>query len=463
MGFLKSIFVIVFLVVINLSISTSALSNSCVSIYDIEPLAEDIYFLELINRARANPEAEANLYNIELNEGVNSSSTISNTPKQPLAFNLNLYKAALQHSEDMLEKDYFSHYTFPTNDSPQDRVVAQNYDYYSGENIAINMSTGPLSINQNTAAYHHEMLFVDENWPNRGHRVNMLTNSHKEAGVAFAHGDWEKFPNAVVSTSDFGRGEKSAYICGVIYDDKNNNQFYDVGEGIKNATLTVVETGESVEAFSAGAYSLGISLGGTYTVEAYLCGYNTSTTKTVTIDSENVKLDFLLSDFIYDTEPSDDPVDPSNDPNNPSDNNACKSLSISEVIAPQTVEELESVPVKVSSGNMSELPFSFAKGSFLNIDIALLCYTEPVDAYIAVVFPDGGIYFLSENGRLTSSAFPAFSINSTESNSIALTFSPVPEGYYAIYWAVVPTNGGDIFSVKWESYSELGYFFHLIE
>lgn len=440
----------------NLMLPCASLSgNNCGSPYDIEPLAEDIYFLELINRARANPEAEAQLYNIELNEGVSSSSTISSTPKQPLAFNLNLYKAALAHSEDMLAQDYFSHYTYPTNDSPQERAMAQGYNYFSGENIAINMSTGHLEITQNIAAYHHQILFVDEDYPNRGHRVNMLTPSHAEAGVAFAKGDYEEWSNAVVSTSDFGRGEKSAYICGVIYDDKNDNKFYDVGEGVPHATLTIVETGQSVDAFSTGAYSLGMNSSGTFKVEAYLCEYNATTTKTVSIGNDNVKLDFLLSDFTDIWQPA--------DPNNPEDA-SCKSLSMSEIIVPQTSDDFEKIPVKVSSGsNTPEFSFFLISDSFLNIAISFPCYTQPVDTYIAVVVPDGTLYFISETGKLTASEFVSLSIGAVESKNMLFKFNSVPKGDYVIYWASVPTNGGDLLSVNWGGYSELGYLIHSIK
>lgn len=439
MKYLRSILFVVYIAIV--AFPDPSFSSDCISLYDIEPLAEDIYFLELINRARANPEDEAQLYNIDLNEGVSTSSTISTTPKQPLAFNINLYKAALVHSEDMIAQDYFSHYTYMTNASPKDRTDSQGYYYYSGENIAINMSTALLDITQQTAEYHHELLFVDEDIANRGHRVNMLNSSHAEAGVAFAHGEYEQFPNAVASTSDFGRGETSAYICGVIYDDKNQNSFYDVGEGIPHAKLTIVETGQSVDAFSAGAYSLGMASSGTFTVEAYLCKYNAYATKTVYIGSDNVKLDFLLSDFFIDT--------------------SCKSLSISEIIIPDTPEELAKSPVTVSSGVN---PLASMETSLLNMAISLPCYTEPVDIYIVVFssFPDGPVYFLSDSGKLTSSRLQPLVTNNTELYNMAIRFN-MPKGEYGIFWIVVPANGGNLLSVNWGGYAELGFLMHHVE
>lgn len=469
MSSFKTSFFALFMAVISISlmpsVSSSAVYN-CVSEYDTEPLAEEIYFLELINRARANPDQEAANYNILLNEGVGSSSTISSSAKQPIAFNLDLYKAALAHSQDMLEQDYFSHYTYPTDDSPQDRAFAHGYNYYSGENIAINMSTGPLQINQDIAAYHHEILFIDEDYPNRGHRVNMLAASHAEAGVAFSYGDYEQWPNAVVSTTDFGRGDKSAYICGVIYDDKNSNLFYDVGEGVPYATLTIKETGESVEAFSAGAYSLGLSSSGTFTVEAYLCEYNLSTTKRVTVGSDNVKLDFLLSDFIDNRNSSDpnnpsDPTDPS-DPNDPQDDN-CKSLLVSEIIAPQKPQDFAKIPIKVTSGSTPSLPFFPSNSSFMNVELSFPCYTEPIDLYVTILSPNGSLYFISGDGQLTSSEFAPLSVGVKAETHMSFKITSLSKGNYDIYWAAVPSNGGSLISVNWAGYCELGYFTHSIK
>jgi hypothetical protein len=53
------------------------------------PSALEQYMVELINRARANPAAEAARYGIDLNEGL-AAGTISAKAKQPLAISPNL-------------------------------------------------------------------------------------------------------------------------------------------------------------------------------------------------------------------------------------------------------------------------------------------------------------------------------------------------------------------------------------
>src|SRR5262245_55336620 len=51
-----------------------------------DPTPAEQLMLEVINRARANPTAEAARYSIDLNEGL-APGTISAAPKRPLAFN----------------------------------------------------------------------------------------------------------------------------------------------------------------------------------------------------------------------------------------------------------------------------------------------------------------------------------------------------------------------------------------
>src|SRR4051812_47518311 len=74
----------------------------------VAPSSEEQLFIELLNRARANPSAEASRYGISLNEGL-AAGTISSTPKQPLAVNQLLTNSARKHSQYMIDNDIFSH------------------------------------------------------------------------------------------------------------------------------------------------------------------------------------------------------------------------------------------------------------------------------------------------------------------------------------------------------------------
>ena len=440
-----------FLLVVSLSLfsATVAVSSQCVSPDTVEPRAEDVYMLELINRARSNPDAEAERYGIDLNEGVSSESTITNDPKPPLAFNRKLHQAALAHSNDMLENDYFSHYTAADNSSPNDRALLQEYDEYSGENIVINMSTGPLNIDQETTDDHHAMLFIDENYPNRGHRVNMLNPNHVEGGVGIAYGDYVSsryWPNAVASTTDFGRGESPAYLCGVIYEDKDGDAFYDVGEGLPNVTLTILERGESVYGFNAGAYSFPMMTRGTFTLEAYLCDHDARAVKMVEVGTENVKVDFLLSDFQNDTGELpiiDVPVLPSDD---------CATLSINQWVLPQTEAEMADSPVQLSTPSAF-----FFKPNDLTISVDMPCYANGVDIYLALYTVNGVLYFVTEGSTQLTTEFLPLIVNTTQRYESTFTANDMLRSLLGVYWLIVPSNSGDASTIDFGGKLQLGY------
>lgn len=274
------------------------------------PTSSEVMMVELINRARANPSAEATLYGIELNEGVPSEKTISTDPKQPLAINPMLVTAARLHSADMITRSFFSH-TNPDGLNPGDRITAAGYTWWTyGENIAKNSSSSTVAMNQPTAEYHHKLLFVDENIEGRGHRTNIENTNVREIGVGFATGVTNGY-NAVSSTTNFGTqatttgGDTQVRICGVIILDADNDQFYDVGEGLSGATITVQETGDTVQAWDAGAYTLPFTgTAGTYTLTITFTNNNTIKSQTIVVGTNNIKADFIFtsSDTTPDTE-----------------------------------------------------------------------------------------------------------------------------------------------------------------
>src|SRR6201991_1208386 len=143
--------------------------------------------LELVNRARLDPAAEAARYGIALNEGVPAGDTISTASKQPLAMNETLLGTARAHSQDMIDRDYFAHDT-PEGVTPFQRMTNAGYNNFTtaGENIAL-VTSSDLITNQNSIDL-HQFLFVDLNFPGRGHRVNILLGDYQEIGVGQAAG-----------------------------------------------------------------------------------------------------------------------------------------------------------------------------------------------------------------------------------------------------------------------------------
>ena len=211
--------------------------------------------LELVNRARLDPAAEAARYGIALNEGVPAGDTISTASKQPLAMNETLLGTARAHSQDMIDRDYFAHDT-PEGVTPFQRIVNAGYNFTTaGENIALVTSSGAIS-NQMTASL-HQFLFVDLNYPGRGHRVNILYGDYQEIGVGQAAGNYQG-SNGSALTEDFGTRGNQQFLTGVSYADADHDNFYSIGEG--RGSMSVV-AGGSTSTGTAGGYSLAVSSG----------------------------------------------------------------------------------------------------------------------------------------------------------------------------------------------------------
>jgi len=255
--------------------------------------------LEAINRARLNPVAEALRFRIDLMEGVDPGA-ISTEPVPPLTMNADLLMAARLHSLNMLEQNYFSH-----SDSfgldPFDRIKEAGYTYVAaGENIALRASTGILDPEQ-TALLIHQDLFVDKDYPHRGHRVNILNPTFKEIGVGIKQGIFSQndvsYPYSMMVTCDFGASyDTRPFILGVVYEDTDNDGFYDPWEGIPEVEIKVLETGETYKTKSAGGYGFPV-YSGSYTLKFAIDGLG-SIEKTVSVGAQNVKLDIIANEII---------------------------------------------------------------------------------------------------------------------------------------------------------------------
>jgi hypothetical protein len=268
------------------------------------PTANEQYMLELINRARANPTAEAKRNSIALNEGP-PGTTITTAAKQPLAFNLHLVSSARIHSQDMITHDYFDHKGFD-NSQPTTRMTTAGYVFGgqslgSGENIAWTGNSASIPNQTTTTATLHQNLFVDTNVAGRGHRVNLMNDAYKEVGIGIVSGvfssggtNW----NAVMATQDFAFSGSASFLTGVAYTDKvTANHFYTPGEGLGGLTITALRASDNASfhttTFSSGGYTLPLDAG-TYTVTASGGSLASPiTVSNVVIGATNVKVDFV--------------------------------------------------------------------------------------------------------------------------------------------------------------------------
>jgi len=257
------------------------------------------YMLELINRARANPTVEVARFGIGLNDGL-AAGTITTAAKQPLAPQQQLITAAGLHSQDMLDRDYFSHTTLGVGTTFSQRVTNQGYIWSL---VAENIGYAAKTINASQTAYIdevHEGLIRSS-----GHRVNIFLPAAEELGIGAKLGSFRPpgnpttFQFTEMVTQNFGSRNLNPYITGIVYTDANSNNFYTIGESIRSGTVSAVNVSTGA-VFSdtigvSGAYGFVVPAG-TYTVTSTftLNGAAQSFQKpgNVIVGTDNVKVDF---------------------------------------------------------------------------------------------------------------------------------------------------------------------------
>jgi len=249
-------------------------------------------FLELINRGRANPTAEAARFGINLNEGL-ASGTLPGTAVQPLALNNSLQASIQGHLQDMIDHDFFSH-TGSNGSAFTTRINSAGYTGWLtvGENLAWRGSTGAINT-EATVIQEYQDLFVDTGISGRGHRLNMLSPSYKETGAGVRTGNFMGY-NAVLTGNDFGAKAGNSFLTGVVITDTvAANNFYNVGEGLSGVSVVVksgATTVASTTSNAAGGYQVQVPAG-TYQVTFSGTGLASPITKSFTIGSLNVKVD----------------------------------------------------------------------------------------------------------------------------------------------------------------------------
>lgn len=248
--------------------------------------------IELINRARLDPNGEASRYGISLNQGL-SSGTIASGPYAPLASNIDLNEAAANHSSWMLATDIFSH-TGANGSRAGDRMSDAGYSfsgsYRWGENISWRGTTGTLDLTAAIEAQHRS-LFLSP-----GHRVNIF-GDFRELGVAQEVGQFASNGtnfNASMLTENFAKSGTTLFITGVAFNDRDGDGFYDVGEQRSGVTIDWLgDSGGAVTSASAGGYNLRVPGGTNGTADVAVTAGGVTMNATIAVPGTNVKLDVI--------------------------------------------------------------------------------------------------------------------------------------------------------------------------
>lgn len=238
--------------------------------------AAEQFFLEQVNRARLNPEGEAERFGIGLNDpdptgnpGQPPSPPIASGVRQPLAAN-----AALSQASDLQANAYLDGLVRLSgegaghwwNDAgsiyfqPSDRAEEFGYgSRFVGENLSYSATTAAYDSEEavlwgGTGIGHHQGLFYSIT-----HRPNLLNGDYKEAGIAQVlrddHVSGGMLFTASTLTNKFGTVDfEGRFLTGVAYADSDGDGFYSLGEGVAGVTITV--GAQNAGTASAGGYAL---------------------------------------------------------------------------------------------------------------------------------------------------------------------------------------------------------------
>ncbi len=249
------------------------------------------YLVELMNRARLDPLAEATRLGIDLNSGL-AAGQISGAAKQVLAPNAILESVATNHSLWMLSADVFSH-TGVNGTSPDQRIKAAGYTYQNcGENLALVGNTGVETL-QSQIETMNTNLFLSA-----GHRVNLMNGVFRELGVGAEAGVFTQSGtnfNANALSLEFGQLGTARFLTGVAYTDRDANKFYSIGEGFGGVQVTAGAATTSTAA--AGGYALSLGSGADTAVTGKAGALNFSVRVDMSIG--NVKMDLVSGNTFY--------------------------------------------------------------------------------------------------------------------------------------------------------------------
>ncbi len=270
--------------------------------------------VELINRARADAEAEAtrlstiddpdilNAYesfDVDLDQFVEDMKELP-ASLPPLAINAELMAAARLHSQDMLNNVFQGHFSsdnppapFDPGDSIGDRADALGYEYSSiGENVFAYAKS---------VIHGHAGFEVD--WGKGpggmqdppGHRQLIHSAGNREIGVGIVEGtnsDGDTEVGPLLITQDFADPrEDKAFVTGVAYFDLDSDGFYDPGEGIGGLRVDVEGSDFFAVTAGSGGYAVPVD-NGTRTVTFSGLGFEGAEFTAAISSEENVKVDF---------------------------------------------------------------------------------------------------------------------------------------------------------------------------
>lgn len=271
--------------------------------------AFEVMMLELTNRFRLDPGSEFDeivrnkrrqlahdsdttealrFFDVNMNKLERELGRVD--PAQPLAWSSRLNDASRAHGEALIREDSQLH-QLPGGPDILARIRDAGFDpAFFAENIYA------YSTN---ADFAHNGLIVD--WgpsadgmqPGRGHRVNAGNPAYRETGVsAIRERDEATLVGPWVVVQKFATEQASdPFLTGVVYSDRDRDDFYSIGEGVGGARFRVVGEG-TARAQRAGDWAQEVSEGA-HVVVISGRGVDGRIRARVTVERDNVKIDVV--------------------------------------------------------------------------------------------------------------------------------------------------------------------------
>ena len=293
-------------------------------------------YLEYVNRARADAIVEANRLAAETDSditsaygffGINTQDIISqfttsvnnglmDQVAQPLAFNANLNQAAELHTQDMFNNSFQGHVSssnppspFSPNATLSGRVNAVGYSWQGlGENVfshADSPRQGHAGFDvdwgnsDNSSSPGYNSAFNGQGMQNpAGHRLSIHNDSFKEVGIGVVNGTNGSVGPQLV-TQDFGNPGATTLITGVVFEDLDGDNFYDIGEGRSGVRVDVDGSGFFAISSDSGGYAVPVSGDGAYDVMFSGDGFADFMAVANVAGGKNVKIDYLASSATF--------------------------------------------------------------------------------------------------------------------------------------------------------------------
>lgn len=272
------------------------------------PSGEEQAMLWLTNTARANPPAEGVWLATSSDPAISQGRDYFNvdtamlqaefngySPTPPTAFDIRLYRAAYNHSLDLIARDAQDH------NGQFERVEEQGFSYSSlGGNVfsyadgalnahaGFNIDWGPGAGNMQTG---------------RGHRVNKLSINKTFANVGIAMvaenssatrvGPYVVTENYAAAASWVSDGAHfNRFLVGTVWEDKNGNARYDAGEGFANVQVRAEQGDYYAITGVAGGYAFPLTAEGAYTVTFSGGPFTQPVSKEIRVGTDSVLLDY---------------------------------------------------------------------------------------------------------------------------------------------------------------------------